>query len=209
MFLPDVRSLILGLPGLLFAIVFHEYAHAWVANRLGDPTARLRGRLSLNPMAHLDWLGVLMLWVAHFGWAKPVPVDARYFRHPRRDMLAVALAGPVANFILATLSAWLWARLGGATGAYPDALAPALAGILQMSLIYNVALGVFNLIPIPPLDGSRILASLLPPRLAWQYHQLDSYGWVILLMLLATGVGGRWIGPVIGAVASAIQGWFL
>lgn len=210
MFLPDLRSLILGLPGLLFAIVFHEYAHAWVADRLGDPTARIRGRLTLNPMAHLDWLGVLMLWVAHFGWARPVPVDPRYFKNPRRDMVAVALAGPIANFILATLSAWLWVRSSGWPGAaYPGSLVDVLGALFEMSLIYNVALGVFNLIPVPPLDGSRILAGLLPPRLAWRYQQIDAYGWLILLLLLATGAGGRWISPIIGAVASTIRGWFL
>ncbi|MBX6349918.1 MAG: site-2 protease family protein [Clostridia bacterium] len=208
MIVPDVRDLILGLPGLVLAIVVHEYAHGWTADRLGDPTARLAGRLTLNPLAHLDWLGVLMLWVAHFGWAKPVPVDPRHFRDPRRGMLTVALAGPVANFLLAFLAAFLLSRLFGAFPWAYGGLAGAVATVLELALVYNVALGVFNLIPIPPLDGSRILASLLPPRLAWRYHRLDPYGWVILLILLFTGLGGRWIATVVSWATQAVYGVF-
>lgn len=208
MIVPDLRDLVLGLPGLVLAIVVHEYAHGWTADRLGDPTARLAGRLTLNPLAHLDWLGVLMLWVAHFGWAKPVPVDPRNFRDPRRGMLTVALAGPVANFLLAFLCAFLLSRLFALPPWSYARVAGAPAVVLELALVYNVALGIFNLIPIPPLDGSRILASLLPPRLAWRYHRLDPYGWAILLLLLFTGVGGRWIGSIVSAATQAVYGVF-
>ncbi|MBE3589692.1 MAG: site-2 protease family protein [Firmicutes bacterium] len=203
----DLTVLIYGVPGLLFALSFHEYAHAWMATRLGDPTPRAAGRLTLNPFAHVDWLGLIMLWVARFGWARPVPVDPRYFARPRSGMLWTALAGPAANAIAAVASAWLLVRadrlLGDAAGA-----ADAVRIILYLSLVYNVSLAIFNLIPVPPLDGSRILGSLLPPRAAWRYQQIEPYGWLVLLLLVASGYVGNIIAPLINAITRALLGWF-
>lgn len=203
----DLTVLIYGVPGLLFALSFHEYAHAWMATRLGDPTPRAAGRLTLNPFAHVDWLGLIMLWVARFGWAKPVPVDPRNFAQPRAGMLWTALAGPVANAIAAVASAWLLVRadrlLGEAAG-----VADAIRIILYLSLVYNVSLAIFNLIPIPPLDGSRILGSLLPPHAAWRYQQVEAYGWLVLLLLVASGYVGNLISPLISFGTRTLLGWF-
>lgn len=184
---------------VLFAITLHEVAHGWVARRFGDRTAEMMGRLTLNPVKHIDPVGTVIVPLALlamggfiFGWAKPVPVAQQNLRNPRRDMALVAAAGPVSNL----LQAMAWGMIAKialiANLAYvsePVALMGA-AGIL-----INVVLGVLNLLPLPPLDGGRVVSSLLPPRHSDRFDRLEPYGLLVLLALLATGVLGRVIGP--------------
>ncbi len=179
------------LPVLLFAVTVHEYAHGWIAERRGDPTARLSGRLTLNPIAHIDPLGTvifpLLLYITQvhmkveppliFGWARPVPVDFRNLRNPKQDMMAVGLAGPLANIILAILCTLLL-RMGIIK---PETL---LGKIFGLGIVINLLLAVFNLIPIPPLDGSRILIGLIPPRWAYNYSKLEPFGFIILIVVI-------------------------
>ncbi|MBT9258350.1 MAG: site-2 protease family protein [Clostridiales bacterium] len=194
----ELQLLIYGLPGLVVAFTFHEYAHALVATWLGDPTPRRLGRLSLNPLVHIDWIGLLLLFLVRFGWAKPVPVNPGYFRHPRWGMLWVALAGPATNFVLAFLLAWLLVHLPWLQGGI-------LLYMVRLAMIYNIALGAFNLIPIPPLDGSRILAAFLPEPMARAWDEFERYSWVLLLLLLLTGA----LRPFIGWVIGGLDSWIL
>ena len=147
---PEV--LVLLIPVLLFALVFHEFAHGWVANKLGDPTAKYAGRLTLNPMAHLDMFGSLMILFVGFGWAKPVPVDSRYLANPRKDMMKIAFAGPAANLLLAFIAGIL-IRITGNIGPFTT--------MMIMFTQINIMLAVFNMLPIPPLDGSQIFSGML------------------------------------------------
>jgi Zn-dependent protease len=199
---------ILAVP-LLLALTFHEAAHGYVAWRLGDPTARQMGRLTLNPLKHLDLLGTLAFLVTRMvGWAKPVPVDSRYFKNPQRGMLLVALAGPCANMLLAVACAAVFHLLAGVEVRDPnsllvDILVP-LAVMAEAGVIVNVALAAFNLLPVPPLDGSNILAGFLPPRLAYRYLSLSRYGFIVLIVLAVAGVLGRIMLPVIEAGSSLL-----
>jgi Zn-dependent protease len=205
---------------LTFAIVFHEVAHGWVASALGDPTARSRGRLTLNPISHVDPVGTLVvplgLALAHlpvFGWAKPVPVDYNRLRNPRLHMMLVALAGPVTNLILATIAALclalfvkLWA------GATPTGVAGFLAENLINFVMINVFLALFNLLPLPPFDGGHVVAGLLPPRLGRHYMALSRYGFLLLIGLLVVlpmiMPGTNVIARLIGPPADAVIGFF-
>jgi Zn-dependent protease len=182
---------------VIFAITVHEVAHGWVAKKYGDNTASLMGRLTLNPIKHVDLVGTIILpgillmtgTGFIFGWAKPVPVDPRNFKNPLSDMAIVALAGPVSNLLMAV--GWaLVARLGVTIGAQTEAISLPLiyTGIAGISI--NLALAMINLLPIPPLDGSRILTGILPRQLAWQYNRLERYGFIILLVLLYTNALG-------------------
>jgi Zn-dependent protease len=205
-----VLKMSVRLPAILAALTFHEYAHGWVADKLGDPTARLSGRLTFNPVAHLDPIGTLALIFSPVGWAKPVPVNAHNLRHPRRDMVWVAAAGPGANLVLAALSGWLLRLFEGGGGigqsAWLGGLATPVYLMLQVSVLINVALAIFNLLPLPPLDGGRIVAGLLPPRQAISYGRLERYGFVILLALIFTGAVDRLIWPPIALVAGLLLG---
>lgn len=203
--IPEISKMIqeialLAVP-VLMAITFHEVAHGYVANWLGDPTARLAGRLTCNPFRHLDLLGVLaFLLTRMIGWAKPVPVDPRYFRKPRRDMMLVALAGPAMNFILAVAFALVLRLLvANVSDVMPGTLSyRVLEPILYMcgaGVSVNLALGIFNLLPVPPLDGSNIVAFFLPPRTAWRYMSFGRWGFFVLLLLAVTGLLGTIIGP--------------
>ncbi|WP_169719395.1 site-2 protease family protein [Desulfovirgula thermocuniculi] len=177
------------LPAVVLGLTFHELAHGWVADSLGDPTPRYHGRLTVNPLAHVDVIGLILLFVAGFGWAKPVPVNPYNFRgNMRRGMVLVSLAGPAANLVLALVGAVLLG-LGGWALPYGYEILTAIIRI-------NIVLAVFNLLPVPPLDGSKILAGLLPGRQAWLYA-LESYGTIILLFLLFTGIIGRVLGVII------------
>jgi Zn-dependent protease len=205
-----VLKMSVRLPAILAALTFHEYAHGWVADKLGDPTARLSGRLTFNPIAHLDPIGTLALIFSPVGWAKPVPVNAQNLRHPRRDMVWVAAAGPGANLVLAAVSGWFLRMFEGGGGVAQSAwlagLATPLYLMLQVSVLINVALAIFNLLPLPPLDGGRIVAGLLPPRQAISYGRLERYGFVILLALIFTGAVDRLIWPPIALVAGLLLG---
>jgi len=183
----DVTGILLMIPPLLFALTFHECSHAYVATRLGDPTARLLGRLTLNPIAHLDPMGTLVfILTQRIGWAKPVPIDERYLRHPRRDIMWIALAGPVSNLILALLFGTIvriWAPMPMTSVAQRLILA-----MVEGSVIVNLGLMAFNLIPIFPLDGSRILTGLLPPMAAERFREFDAYGPFLLMGIVILGM---------------------
>lgn len=197
-----ITELILLAPPLLLALTCHEFAHGYVAYQLGDPTAKSLGRLSLNPLKHLDPIGTIAFFFIKFGWAKPVPVNPQYFKDPKRDMLWVALAGPATNLILAVTSAalakglWLLAsQLPYSTMA--EAILVPLNGMLIASVWINLVLCIFNFLPIPPLDGSRILMGLLPNRMAASYMKIERYGFVLVLVLAFSGVLSKVILPVI------------
>lgn len=195
-----VQTLILMLPALLLAVTVHEVAHGFVADRLGDPTARREGRLTLNPLPHIDPLGALAFVLAGFGWAKPVPVNAGNLRHPVRDMAWVAAAGPISNFLVAfvgLIALVLVRRLLNA-----PFLAEPLVGMLSYVYSFNLALGIFNLIPLPPLDGGHFLPYLFP-RGSWTLlHQLEQYGPFILLLLLLSGATRYVVGPAFQFVSA-------
>ena len=174
---PEV--LVLLIPVLLFALVFHEFSHGWVANKLGDPTAKYSGRLTLNPMAHLDLFGSLMILFVGFGWAKPVPVDSRYLANPRTDMMKIAFAGPAANLLLAFIAGSL-IRLTGNMGV--------LSSMLIMFAQINIMLAVFNMIPIPPLDGSQIFSGLMIRHNPDLVIKLQVHGPQILMGLILFGM---------------------
>ena len=174
---PEV--IVLLIPVLLFALVFHEFSHGWVANKLGDPTAKNQGRLTLNPMAHLDPIGSMMILFVGFGWAKPVPVDSRYLANPRMDMMKIAFAGPASNLLLAFLGGIL-IRMTGYAGP--------LTSMLILFTQINISLAVFNMIPIPPLDGSQIFSGIMIRRNPQLVMQLQMYGPQILLALILFGM---------------------
>lgn len=205
-FTPDK---LLFVPAALIAIVFHELCHGLVANMLGDPTAKSLGRLSLNPIRHIDPIGALMLIIVGFGWAKPVPVDMRYFRKPKRDMALVALAGPAANFVVALLSLVFVNLLGfsftGGSFYYNeviDGTSQYWGGVFFLyCAMINVGLGVFNLFPIPPLDGSKMLGAFLPDRWYYQLMRFERYGMFVLMFVLWMG----WLSPALGT----LRGWVL
>tara|TARA_Y100001970_G_C14148733_1_gene811401 strand:+ start:196 stop:831 length:636 start_codon:yes stop_codon:yes gene_type:complete len=181
--IPPLEVLILLVPTLMFALSFHEFAHAWMASRCGDNTAARMGRLTLNPMAHLDIMGSLMILFVGFGWAKPVPVDGRLLRNPRVDMMKVAAAGPVSNLILALIAGMIIRFLIGM-----GLLNKPVIELLVYFTHINIALAVFNMIPVAPLDGSQIFSAWLMktnPQLAWK---IQSYGPQVLFGLILFGI---------------------
>lgn len=191
--LQDPMMLLLTLPAVLWAISFHEFCHGYAAKLVGDPTAERSGRLSLNPLDHFDLVGTLMLLLVGFGWAKPVPINTRYFRHPRRDLVIVSLAGVAGNILTAVVCVLFlrflgdpWYRLAGRAG---------ITVLVQMIAI-NMGLAAFNLIPVPPLDGSRVLEAFLPFRYLRYYYWLERYGMIILLVLLMTGIVDVLFNPI-------------
>ncbi len=203
--LPSPQELVIVIPVFLLALTIHEFAHGWVANRLGDPTARLQGRLTLNPMAHLDIIGTIAIVLIGFGWAKPVPVDARYLRRPRQDMIFIAAAGPVSNLILAAAVAFCYRMMPwGALGPEWDWLAAPLRAMLYTGVWVNVLLAVFNLLPIPPLDGSRVVSGLLPLRQAISFSRIEPYGFIIIFLLFYTGIIQPAFSPVVGVLTHAL-----
>jgi Zn-dependent protease len=203
------QKLVLVIPFLLFGLTAHEFAHAWMANRLGDDTAARAGRLSFNPFRHLDPFGALILILTNFiGWAKPVPVDPRNFREPVRDMSLVALAGPVTNFALATILAlgFRFNIIDRFLGLLPLNIADPLGRMCFYGFLINLGLSIFNLVPIPPLDGFRVLAYFLPPKLSWRIQSYHFISFILLMVLLATGILGRIIGPIFLFFASFLLG---
>ena len=197
------RIAVWALP-ILFAITVHEVAHGWVARRLGDPTAYMLGRLTLNPIRHIDPIGTVLVPLALtlmggfiFGWAKPVPVTWENLRNPKRDMVLVAAAGPLANLAMALLWA-LAMKVGVLLGDEARWVALPLIYMGFAGITINLVLMVLNLLPLPPLDGGRVVAGLLPDRLAWRYGRLEPYGLMILLALLMMGWLGHLLWPPVG-----------
>lgn len=178
--LPSLRSIALMLPAIVLGLTFHEYAHGLAAYKLGDNTARAQGRLTINPAAHVDPVGLILLFLAGFGWAKPVPINPLNFKGDmRRGVLLVSLAGPATNLLLAIAAAIIWGALAGLK-------LPYFNDIMMYMIQINVVLAIFNLIPVPPLDGSKILAGILPGRQEWLY-KMEAYGMIILIVLIFTG----------------------
>jgi Zn-dependent protease len=198
-----LQKIVISIIPVLFAITVHEVAHGWVADKLGDPTARLMGRLTLNPIKHIDPIGtilvpaiLLLLGGFVFGWAKPVPITWQNLRHQRRDVALVSVAGPMANLLMACF----WAIVSHiAIGLNPEPMNTAFALLVmgQIGVAINVILMVLNLIPIPPLDGSRVVSSFLSGKIAYQYDRIEPYGFLILIALLATGILGMIMGPFV------------
>ena len=193
---------------VIFAITVHEAAHGFAARFFGDMTADRAGRITLNPLKHIDPVGTILLPALTllvggilFGWAKPVPVDFSRLRNPKRDMLWVAAAGPASNFVMALF----WALIIKLSLSAPNVYSEPMALMGQAGVMINVVLMVLNLLPLPPLDGGRIAVSLLPNHLAYKYAQIERYGFIILIVLLATGILGRIMEPFIEAVIQIIQ----
>lgn len=191
-------DLIFSFLALIVAITIHEYAHSLSADRLGDPTPRAAGRLSLNPLVHLDPLGTIMIFFAHFGWGKPVPIDPYNFRYPRRDEIIVALSGPLSNLILGSLLGLLYQLFN------------IYHPLLWQLAIINFSLAIFNLLPIPPLDGSKILLNLLPLDTAQKWEQAFSqYGFFLIAILLFLPFGGsNLISLLVTPVVSLLNNFF-
>ena len=185
MFGPDM---IFAIPGLLLAMTVHEYAHARVAVAMGDFTPRMTGRLTLNPVAHIDPIGLLMLFFAQFGWAKPVMINARNFKDWRKGELYVSLAGPAANLVTAFIAMLLLAAVGEQ--------ARWIYNVLYLIVLYNINFAVFNMIPLPPLDGSKVLMSFLPGEWAYKLAGIERYSFLILIVLVFTNVLGMIIFPI-------------
>ncbi|MFQ5355413.1 MAG: site-2 protease family protein [Mariprofundaceae bacterium] len=214
----DIEGIIRGISiwaiPVMLAIVLHEVAHGWAADRLGDNTARWMGRLTLNPLKHVDPFGTifipLILLVLQspfiFGYAKPVPVDFRKLRRPKQDMIWVALAGPATNLVLAVLSAMLLALLVKMPPTMNWLIEP-VALMCQASILINMVLCIFNLLPLPPLDGGRIAVGLLPGPMAYQLSRLEPYGFIIVIALLLLGLFQAILGPMIFGSSNFLISW--
>jgi Zn-dependent protease len=209
--LPLIQKIVVYTIPIVFAITVHEVAHGWVASKLGDPTAKLLGRLTLNPIKHMDPIGTVVLPLLMiiltpyaFGWAKPVPVDWRNLRSPKRDMALVAIAGPAANLIM--LIMWtLFMMLSNSLFAAPGYLNQIFIEMAGVGIIINIVLIALNMIPLPPLDGSRIAAAFMSPSVSLKYHQLEKWGLPILILLIFTGVLGKILEPTVSFLLSLVQ----
>ena len=203
-------------PPLLFAMVLHEVAHGFVAYRLGDPTAKISGRISLNPLVHIDWIWTVimpatLIYIGSpivFGAAKPVPVDPRYFKNPRKGMAIVAIAGPVINFILAIFCYFLLSILSQVKFSADNFILSLIVNWLAYGILINLIFGLFNLIPVPPLDGGRILVGILPVELARKVARLEPYGFVIVIILIYLKIPQMVLGPVLNIVMERVQALF-
>ena len=189
----NLMDLVAGLPGLILALAFHEYAHAWAAVKMGDFTPKMMGRLTLNPMAHIDPIGLLVLLIARFGWAKPVVINPHNFRDRKKGEILVALAGPAMNFLLAFLTLGVMLLL---TKRMQMDMSYGLKAVLWLIVVYNINFGIFNLIPLPPLDGSRILMAVLPYEMQYRFAALERYSMIIFIIFIATPILGYILVPI-------------
>lgn len=180
----NIKELIYLIPAILIAVSLHEFAHGYVSYKLGDPTPKVIGRLSLNPLAHLDPVGTLCLLFFRFGWAKPVQVNPYYYKDKRKGMALVGLAGPTMNFLLALICAFAIEIILKITGGYGGDVILFIFNLLNYTYIINIGLGVFNLIPFPPLDGAKIIGALLPEEKYFKFMKYERYGQLIIFALL-------------------------
>lgn len=195
-------DMLFRIPALLIALTIHEYAHARAAVALGDPTPRAAGRVTLNPLAHLDPIGLVMLWLVQFGWAKPVPINPGNFADWKSGTRLVSLAGPLANILLSFVMAILF------TGLIKAGLMDGsswLANVIRLTYVYNIIFAVFNMLPIPPLDGSKVLSSFLPNEMAWRYESIERYGIFIILALAWLGVIWAVLSPIADGISLGIN----
>ncbi len=205
--LQSLISLVISVASALLCITLHEISHGFAALKLGDPTAKMRGRLSLNPLKHIDPVGLLMMIVARVGWAKPVPIDSRYFKNPKRDIAITSLAGPACNFVLS------YGAMLAASGVYHFwyGKGGTMASVYVLIFLIRVAvlsagLGIFNLIPISPLDGSKVLFSLLPQRIYFKILKYERYGMILMVALVFFGVFDKPLSFLIGGLLKAFCG---
>ncbi len=195
----DLVTIIANVPALLIGFAFHECAHAWVADRLGDPTPRSQGRLTLNPFVHLDLFGTLMALLYQFGWAKPVLTQPHYFKgNQARGRMLVAIAGPIANLLMAFIAMLAWVLTVSLLGS--STWSPILSQVFRSIVLLNISLGIFNLLPIPPLDGFAILRWLLPGRFYKVLNTLETYGMFILVIILFTNILGLVLYPAVSGL---------
>ncbi len=202
---------ILRMGSVLLCLTVHETCHGLAAYLLGDPTAKRMKRLSMNPLHHIDWLGLAAMMICGVGWAKPVPVDMRYFKNPRLGMAVTALAGPVSNFVLALLAIFGASLVPNvvAAGVLPDsAFSLGLFEFLLSTAILSIGLGLFNLIPIPPLDGSKVLFSFLPEKAYMFLMRYERLGMILLMVIIWSNIGDDYLGSAISAVYYAMCGLF-
>ena len=209
-----IRQLVISAIPILIAITFHEAAHGFVANRLGDPTAKMLGRLTLNPIAHIDPVGTIIMPIMMivlsggqfvFGYAKPVPINPHNFNNPKRDMAISAAAGPLSNIALAIISMLILKLFVlPASGFMGSAISTPLSLMLMQSIKWNIVLAVFNMIPVPPLDGGRVLVGLLPHKQANTYSKIEPYGMIIVIVLIMSGIAKIFIYPLMSLLLTLI-----
>ena len=203
----SLMEMVAGLPGLIMALALHEYAHARAAAAMGDFTPKMMGRLTVNPMAHIDPIGLVMLLVARFGWAKPVPINPHNFRDRKKGEILVALAGPAMNFLLAFLALGVMLFL---TQTMRMEMSYGLRAVLWLIVVYNINFGIFNLIPLPPLDGSRILMAVLPYEMQYRFAALERYSMLIFIIFIATPILGYILIPLAQLLLGLFSGiWMI
>jgi len=210
MFDIDIERILLTLPGILVALSFHEFAHGMTSYLLGDPTPKNQGRLTVNPLPHIDFLGFILLMFAGFGWAKPVMVNPRYYKNPKRDEILVSAAGPVMNLVMSSVFAALLKLLliAGENTAVNLELVSITANIFIYAIHINIVLCIFNLLPIPPLDGFHILANIIPPRRYKVLYFLQKYSTIILLVMIITPVISYIISPPVRLIYNTLMKLF-
>ena len=202
---------VLRILSVLICLTVHETSHGLAAYALGDPTAKRMKRLSFNPLHHIDWLGLASMFLCGFGWAKPVPVDMRHFKNPRLGMAVTALAGPISNFILALALMFGASRLGVLMSGHAAMVGPFALGLFEFLLstaIMSIGLGLFNLVPIPPLDGSKVLFSILPERAYYILMRFERYGMLLLMLIIWLDLGGNYLSDAITTVYYWMGGLF-